>query len=94
MTITRALALGEIRFREWLRVLWRETRAGLLLGAALGAIGFARAMLWKTGFDLALVVALSMIAIVVWANMVGSILPIAADSSRTLQVRKPITSSS
>ena len=78
MTITRALALGEIRFREWLRVFWRETRAGLLLGAALGAVGFVRALLWKTGPDLALVVGVSMIAIVVWANMVGSLLPIGA----------------
>jgi magnesium transporter len=78
MTITRALALGEIRFGEWLRVFWRETRAGLLLGAALGTIGYFRALLWETGPDLALVVGLSMIAIVVWANMVGSLLPIAA----------------
>lgn len=78
MTITRALALGEIRFREWLRVCWRETRAGLLLGLALGAIGFFRALMWKTGWQLALVVGLAMVAVVVWANMVGSLLPIGA----------------
>jgi magnesium transporter len=77
-TITRAIALGEIRFRDWLRVFWRETRAGILLGLALGAIGFARALLWHTSPGLATVVGISMIAIVVWANMVGSLLPIIA----------------
>jgi magnesium transporter len=59
-------------------VCWRETRAGLLLGVALGCIGFFRALMWKTGWELALVVALAMVAVVVWANMVGSLLPIGA----------------
>jgi magnesium transporter len=75
-TITRALALGEIRFRDLARVLWREMRTGVILGAALGAVGFGRALLWHTGMGLAGVVALSMTLIVVWAVTVGAVLPI------------------
>lgn len=75
-TITRALALGEIRFRDLARVLWREVRTGVILGAALGAVGFGRALLWHTGMGLAGVVALSMTLIVVWAVAVGAVLPI------------------
>ncbi|MBW3622303.1 MAG: magnesium transporter [Armatimonadetes bacterium] len=77
-TITRALALGELRYKDGLRVLWRETRTGMLLGGMLATVGFIRALLWGTGTQLALVVALSMVVIVIWANTVGSLLPIFA----------------
>lgn len=75
-TITRALALGEVRFRDLARVLWREVRTGLVLGAGLALVGFGRALLWGTGAALAGVVALSMVLIVIWAVAVGSVLPI------------------
>lgn len=77
-TITRALALGEVRFNDWLRVFWRETRVGLMLGTFLAVIGFFRALIWGTTPAIAQVVALSLIVIIIWANMVGSLLPIAA----------------
>ena len=41
--ITRALALGQVTTRDWLRVLRHEVLMGLALGATLGAIGFVRA---------------------------------------------------
>lgn len=75
-TITRALALGEVQFHDLTRVLWREVRTGFILGIALATVGFARALLWRTGPDLALVVGLSMVVIIVWAVTVGSVLPI------------------
>jgi magnesium transporter len=37
--VIRALAIGEVRPRDWLRVLWREVRAGLLLGAWRAGVG-------------------------------------------------------
>lgn len=77
-TITRAIALGEVRFTDWLRVFWRETRVGLLIGVSLAVIGYFRALLWGTTPQVAQVVALSLVVIVIWANMVGSLLPIAA----------------
>jgi len=45
--IIRALALGEIRVRDWWRVALRELPAGLTLGAILGIIGFCRISLWQ-----------------------------------------------
>jgi magnesium transporter len=74
-TITRSMALGEIHFRDFFRVVWQETRTGLILGVGLATIGFGRALLWRTGPDLALVIGCSMIVIVVWAVTVGSALP-------------------
>jgi len=79
MTVTRALALGEVRFGDWLRVLWREMRTGLLLGGILGLVGFVYvALIWHEGARLGIVIGSSLIAIVIWANVVGSLLPIGA----------------
>lgn len=75
-TITRALALNEVRFSDIMRVLWREMRTGLILGLMLALIGFGRALWGGSHVDLALTVSLSMIVIVVWAVTVGSVLPI------------------
>jgi magnesium transporter len=41
--ITRAMALGQVDSRDWLRVLRHEVAMGLVLGLTLGAIGFVRA---------------------------------------------------
>jgi magnesium transporter len=74
-TITRALALGEIHFKDLLKVMWQEMRAGLILGTGLAAVGFARTLLWGNPPNFAFAVSLSMIVIVVWAVTVGSFLP-------------------
>src|SRR5581483_3803537 len=44
--IIRAMALGEVRLRDWWRVAGKEITSGVFLGLILGAIGFARIMLW------------------------------------------------
>lgn len=75
-TITRALALREVEFQDILKVVAREASTGVLLGTALGLVGFVRALIWKTGPDLAAVVGFSMVVIVLWAVTVGSVLPI------------------
>lgn len=77
-TIIRALALGELAFKDGRRVLWREMRTGMLMGVMLATVGYFRALLWGTTAELALVVALSMIVIVIWANTVGALLPLVA----------------
>ncbi len=77
-TLVRALGTGEIVLGDALRAVWHETRTGVLLGLAMGAIAFGRALTWGTGQELSLVVALTVLAVVVWANMVGSILPLLA----------------
>jgi magnesium transporter len=77
-TIIRALALGEVRVRDVLRVVRREVAAGLLLGVLLGTIAFFRALLWGVNYDLALCVATTILVVCTWANAVGAAIPLAA----------------
>jgi len=78
-TIIRAIALGDIDFKDGLKALWHELGVGIVLGIGMAVIGFGRAILWETGTDVALAVALALMAIVIWANMLGAILPVVAD---------------
>jgi magnesium transporter len=81
--VIRAIALGEVRPRDWWRVLGRELASGLALGGLLGSIGLARILLWPTretvyGPHYALVavaVGLSLVGIVLWGAVAGSMLP-------------------
>ncbi|MGQ9598007.1 MAG: magnesium transporter [Anaerolineae bacterium] len=77
-TIIRALAIGDIELRDALRSLWHELRVGLLLGLGMAVFAFIRALTWGSTGDLALTVALAILAIVVWANGLGSVLPLLA----------------
>ncbi len=82
--IIRALALGEVGLRDWWRVLRRELLAGLMLGVILGAIGFLRIAAWsavspiygKHWFLVGLTVATSLVGVVIWGTLTGSMLPI------------------
>jgi len=82
--IVRALALGEIRAGAWSHVLMRETISGLLLGLILGTIGFLRIALWSAFSNLygehwvlvGLTVALSLVGVVLWGTISGSMLPL------------------
>jgi len=76
--IIRALSVGEITFRDSLRVLWRELRTSIVLGLLLAAIAYVRAYTWVDTSGVALVVAISIFAIVLWADCVGSLLPLVA----------------
>jgi magnesium transporter len=81
--IIRAMALGEVRLRDWWRVMRREILSGLSLGAILGCIGFIRITTWGLIFHsygpywplLALTVGLALIGIVMWGTLAGSMLP-------------------
>lgn len=81
-TIIRGIAIREIRLRDTGRVLVRELLSGLLLGMLLGAAGFLRAELWGTGMQLSIVVALTLVAVVLWANTVGALIPLVAERFR------------
>jgi magnesium transporter len=82
--VIRALALGEIGLQDWWRIARREIFAGLALGAILGTIGFARIWLWSTVLDtygphwalVGLTVALSLVGVVLWGSLIGSLLPL------------------
>lgn len=81
--IIRAMALGEVRIKDWWRVLSRELIAGLSLGLILGSIGMSRILLWPGKETLygehylliALTVSLSLVGIVLWGTLAGSMLP-------------------
>ena len=81
--VIRALALGEVRLRDWWRVMRREIMAGIVLGAILGSIGFLRISLWSAfspiygehWFLVAVTVSLSLVGTVIWGTLSGSLLP-------------------
>jgi magnesium transporter len=75
--IVRALAVGEVRVRGLPSVIWKEGRVGLLLGLMLAGIALAIGTL-LVGFDIAVVVALSVIVICTWAAIIGSAMPLLA----------------
>jgi magnesium transporter len=77
-TITRALAVGEIRPRDAWIVFRRELVVAIAIGLCLGLIGFGRALMWRSGYEISFTVALALPAIVIWAATVGSVLPLAA----------------
>ncbi|MBQ1080398.1 MULTISPECIES: magnesium transporter [unclassified Nocardiopsis] len=75
--IVRALAVGEVRVRDLPSVIWKESRVGLLLGVMLAGIALVIGSV-LVGFDIAVVVALSVIAICTWAAIIGSAMPLLA----------------
>jgi len=74
-TVIRAIAMGEVSFKDTWRLLWHETRTGFLLGVLMGTVGLVRALTWGSSLTLAVTVALSLFTIVLWANSIGSVLP-------------------
>ncbi|WP_216214979.1 magnesium transporter [Amycolatopsis aidingensis] len=77
----RALAVGEVRSGDVLRVAWRECRVGLLLGLMLAAVGFVVGSL-LVSVPVATTVALSLVLICAWAAMIGSTMPLLAKRLR------------
>lgn len=76
-TVTRALALGDVKARDIARVLGREARVGLLLGLLLGTLGFTIAGLVYS-WDIGLVIGLTLVAICTVAATIGGIMPLIA----------------
>jgi magnesium transporter len=82
--LIRSLALQEVRLREWVKVFRKELLSGFTLGAFLGAIGFVRICVWYWfgwqryeghPYQMALTVWLSLIGVVLFGSLVGSMLP-------------------
>lgn len=83
--IIQAMAVGEISIVDWWRVFRRELTSGLLLGGVLGLIGFLRVLIWSRLFPqvygvysiyVAFTVGVSLIGVVLWGTLSGSMLPI------------------
>jgi magnesium transporter len=75
-TIIRAMAVGEVRFRDVFKIVWKEARTALMLGAAMAAAAFIRAWTLGVSLDIGLTVSVTVTCIVIWAAVVGSVLPL------------------
>lgn len=82
--IIRAMALKELNLKDWWYVMRREILSGLVLGIILGAIGFIRIAIWQNlhwynygvhWFLLAVTIFFSLIGIVMWGTLSGSMVP-------------------
>ncbi len=77
-TVIRALAIGDIEPQDLLRIFWHEVRTGAFLGLVMAGVAFIRALAWGTTPTLAFAVATAIMIIVIWANSLGSFLPLIA----------------
>ncbi len=81
--VIQAMALGDVRLRDWFLVIRRELFAGLSLGCVLGLIGLVRIFVWQSIFHtygaqtalLALTILCSLVGVVTFGTIAGSMLP-------------------
>lgn len=77
--IIRGIALGEIRFRDIFRVIWKELGVSLLVGAVLAlANGIRIYFMYQNNLGLAIVIAASLMGTIIISKLVGCILPLLA----------------
>ena len=82
--IIQAMALGEITIGDWWRIMRRELVTGVMIGSVLGIIGFVRIAVWNSlfhtygdqGLMVAFTVGFSLLGVVLWGTITGSMLPI------------------
>ncbi len=78
--VIRAMATHDIEPRDWAKVVLKEVTVGLICGLALGVIAFLKCIfIDKVASNVALVVALTILAIVIMSKAIGSLLPIVAE---------------
>ena len=81
--IIRAMALQEVKLKDWWRIMEREIFSGIFLGCVLGLIGFARVSIWSAfttiygahWFLVAVTIGIALIGVVLWGSVSGSMLP-------------------
>lgn len=77
--IIRGMAVGEIEPSDIFRVVWKELRVGLVVGAILGLVNYIRLVIMYPGSEMiCLTVVLSLFATVLLAKTIGCVLPIVA----------------
>ena len=79
VTVIRGLSLDEIGFSDWLRVFWKEFRVALFCGITLTVANFAKLLIFDhVTMTVAVVVCITLLVVVIFAKIVGCLLPIAA----------------
>jgi magnesium transporter len=92
--LIRAMAIGEVELRDWLRVIYREVIVGGLLGLLLAIVAFARVALFQQSFGehwfwIGLTLGLATAAVVFFGSLLGSLMPLILRAAKT----DPATSS-
>jgi len=82
--VIRAMALGEVTVRDWVKIFNKELRSGLVLGLVLGILGFLRVAIWANFIQdygphwvlIGLTVGVTLTGVVVWGCLMGALLPL------------------
>lgn len=80
VTVIRALSLGEVEFKDAFKVIFKESIVGIICGLTLAVCNFFK-LIWFDGVTamVSFVVCLSLFLTVLFAKIIGAILPILAD---------------
>lgn len=79
--VIRSMALGDVTFRNFWAVVWKETRVALLVAVPLAAVNFVRMLFFYPGNTIvSATVSLAMIATVLLSKMMGGMLPMIANA--------------
>lgn len=77
--IIRGLALGDIKFKDLFRVIFKEFRISLIVGAILAVANGLRIFIQYQNPQIAIVVALSLAVVVILSKFIGCVLPLFAN---------------
>ncbi|WP_051461645.1 magnesium transporter [Tomitella biformata] len=75
-TLVRAMAVGDVRFRDMGKVLTKELTAGSFIALTMALAAIIRAWTLGVGVEVAITVTLTVAAIVIWSSLIGSVLPL------------------
>lgn len=79
VTVIRGLSLGEITYKDTLRIIWKESRVALMCGVTLAVANFAKLMLFdRVGLSVSIVVCLTLVVAILIAKLIGCTLPVLA----------------
>lgn len=86
VTVIRAMSLGEIHFKDYFKVVWKEVRVGLVCGISLAIVNFAKIwlvdkMLFNNSeitFYVDLAICLTLVVEIIFAKFIGCTLPMLA----------------
>ncbi|MGB3480627.1 MAG: magnesium transporter [Mycobacterium sp.] len=75
-TLVRAMATGQVRFRDLPQVLAKEMSTGVLIALAMAGAALIRAWTLGVGPEVTLTVTMAVAAIVMWSSLIASVLPL------------------
>ncbi|MGI6117778.1 MAG: magnesium transporter [Bilifractor sp.] len=80
VSIIRGLSLKEIKFNQIALVIWKEIRVAVICGITLAGANFLKLMFFdRIQMDVAAVVCCTLVCVVIFAKVIGCVLPMVAD---------------